>query len=148
VDIREILDRHEKETQRYFGIALSNVNPHVLTDIKNQLLQCLSPTELWIAPGEDQAPLVPVSRVQFCIEVFGKPHPNGLIVFMPDQWMFNWTKNDRAVFWAQLAETYGQNRIYVVFGETPSIVQFASTYLTRVTTAAQQVSVWTSKRER
>jgi hypothetical protein len=82
------------------------------------------------------------------MQVFHQPHPNGLILFMPEQWMYNWTKNDKAVFWAQLSETYGQNRIYVVFGETPSILQFASQYLTRVNTAAQQISVWTSKRER
>jgi hypothetical protein len=133
--------------RRYKGLVFTSNSSNELSSIRQSLLQALSPIDEWIKPGEYHAPLMPISRMDFCEQVFRKNHPDGLLIFLPEEWMFDWTDDDKRVFWRELSQTFGQNKIYVVSNGTTSNIQlinknFVSTHLEK-----SNITAWTSKYE-
>jgi threonine aldolase len=62
--------------------------------------------------------------------------------------MVGWSNADRRVFWANFAETFGRNRVVVVFTGTPAALTNVENYLQRTETFGPAVHVYTSKYER
>jgi hypothetical protein len=145
MDVREILDQREREKPRYAGLGFSASSAQVLVDIKDKLVRYLSPIDVWSFPGRDLAPNRPISRLELCEKAFSDRHPNGLIVYLPEEWMFDWPDKERMAFWAALAQTFGINSVYVVFSGAPFNTQLISHYFLQTAVPGQQFSLWTSR---
>jgi len=146
---RFLIDRaNQSPPPRYIGLAFSAAKQTELEGLKAKLSQLLRPVTVWERPGQDGAPSVPISRNEFCTRLFSDPHPNGILVHLPEEWMVGWSTADRRVFWAHLAETFGRNRVFVVFTGTPATLANVEYYLQRTETFGPAVHVYTSKYER
>lgn len=147
MDVKTFLQFRESVSPRYLGCAFSSNEISQLKKLHVELLKFLSPIEDWTQPGEFDSPAVPISRRIFCDLVFSKRHQNGLLIQFPEEWMFDWTELDKGVFWTTLSQTYGVNKIYVIFKGTPSNIQEVSKYFNQVSIDNSNTSVWTSKYE-
>ena len=146
---RFLIDRaRQSPPPRYIGVAFSAARQAELESLKAKLSQLLHPITVWERPGQDGAPDVPISRNEFCTRLFSDPHPNGILVHLPEEWMVGWSNADRRVFWAHLAETFGRNGVFVVFTGTPATLANVENYLQRTETFGPAVHVYTSKYER
>lgn len=147
MDVKTFLQLREDASPRYLGCAFSSNEISQLKKLHAELLKFLSPIEEWAQPGEFDSPMVPISRSKFCDLVFSKRHQNGLLIQFPEEWMLDWTELDKGVFWTTLSQTYGVNKIYVIFKGTPSNIQEVSKYFNQVSLDNSNTSVWTSKYE-
>lgn len=146
---RFLVDRERQSPPpRYTSVAFSATKQVELDTLKAKLSQLLRPVTVWEKPGQDGAPAVPISRNEFCTRLFSEPHPNGILVHLPEEWMVGWSNADRRVFWANFAETFGRNRVVVVFTGTPAALTNVENYLQRTETFGPAVHVYTSKYER
>ena len=119
-ELKEFITLRKQKPSRYLGLAfLSNSMPG-LEFLKRKLAQYFPSAEMWDKPGHNGAPRIPVSRIDFCHEIFRKQHPDGLIVYLPEEWMVGWADEEKRVFWSNLAETSGLNKIYIIYASTPS----------------------------
>lgn len=144
-----LIDRaRQSPPPRYLSVAFSATKQGELDTLKAKLSQLLRPISVWEKPGQDGAPAVPISRNEFCTRLFSEPHPNGILVYLPEEWMIGWSNADRRVFWTSLAETFGRNRVVVVFTGTPATLANVENYLQRTETFGPAVHVYTSKYER
>ena len=147
MDVSDFLKAYEKQDKRYLGIAFSSNSPAQLKKIKEDLLRHLSPIEEWESPGTFSSPEVPVSRLQFCQSAFVNRHPQGLLINLPEEWMFDWSVLDRVAFWNMLSQTYGMNRVYVIFRGTPTSMQAVGNCFEPQDLGKSNVTVWKSKYE-
>ena len=148
--VRRFLVNRERQSPppRYTSVAFSATKQVELDTLKAKLSQLLRPVTVWEKPGQDGAPAVPISRNEFCTRLFSEAHPNGILVHLPEEWMVGWSAADRRVFWANFAETFGRNRVVVVFTGTPATLANVENYLQRTETFGPAVHVYTSKYER
>ena len=147
MDVKTFLHSRVDTNPRYLGCAFSSNDISQLTKLHADLLKFLSPIEEWARPGEFNSPAVPISRRKFCDLVFSQHHQKGLLIQFPEDWMFDWTELDKGVFWTSLSQTYGVNKIYVIFRGTPSNIQEVCKYFNQVGLDNLNISVWTSKYE-
>ena len=148
MDVREALSLYSKTNVRYRAVIFTDNKIGVLQHLKNKLMQCLSPIRVWGSPEDVGAPPVPISRSDFCRLVLEGNQDDGLILFRPEQWMFDWTEKDASNFWIQLSETYGRNWVYVVTAEALNNLKFISNSFKKTNSDSQAFSVWISKHER
>lgn len=146
-EIKGFLALRKRISPRYLGLAfLANSMPG-LELIKRKLTQLLAPVEIWDRPGHNGAPRIPISRNDFCHAIFNAEHPDGLIVYLPEEWMLSWPSDDRRVFWSNLAQTYGRNRVYVVYAGTPSNMSHLQSYFHRKDIGESDIAILSSKYE-
>lgn len=133
---------------RYLGVAFGANSVTTMVQLKNKLIQLLGQPVLWARPGENGAPSAPISRNEFCTTLFKQTYPDGILVYRPEEWMIDWADNDKRTFWSNLAETYGRNPVYVIFGATGPNLANVGHYLQRLSAATDQsFSIHTSKFE-
>jgi len=146
--IKEFLSLRNRISHRYLGLAfLANSMPG-LELLKRKLTQLLTPVEIWDRPGHNGAPLIPISRNNFCHAIFNVKHSNGLIVYLPEEWMLSWPDDDKRVFWSNLAQTYGHNRVYIIYAGTPSNMSHLQSYFHRNDIGESNFSILSSKYEK
>lgn len=146
-ELKEFLASRARSSPRYLGLAfLANSMPG-LQLLKRKLMQILAPVEVWDRPGHNGAPQAPISRYEFCHAIFGKEHPDGLIVNLPEEWMLGWPDDDRRVFWSNLAQTYGRNKVYVVYASTPLNMSHLQSYFHRNDIGESNFAILSSKYE-
>jgi hypothetical protein len=147
MEINEFLTQFENSNPRYRCLAFSGHSVNSIDEIKNQLLQQLSPIEIWIAPSLNKAPPSPISRIDWCYKVFTEPHPEGLLILSPEDWMFEWTEADQRHFWVTLSQAFGDKKgVFVIFKETPTITMLVTQLFDQRHLTGNR-SAWTSKRE-
>lgn len=147
MEINEFLTQFKDSNPRYTCLAFSGHSVNSIDEIKNQLIQQLSPIELWIEPSLDKAPPTSISPKDWCNKVFTEPHPERLLILSPEDWMFEWTEGSQGHFWAMLSQAYGgkEKEVFVIFKETPAITMLVMKYFVQRHLTGNR-SAWTSKR--
>jgi hypothetical protein len=146
-ELKDFLTSRSRSLPRYLGVIfLANSMPG-LDLLKRKLMQNLAPVEIWEIPGQNGAPKIPISRYDFSNAVFSCRHPDGLIIYLPEEWMLGWADDDRRVFWSNLAQTYGNNNIYVVYAGTPSNISHLQSYFSRKNIGDSNFAILSSKYE-
>lgn len=145
--LKEFFAKRQRSSPRYLGLAfLANSMPG-LELLRRKLDQLLAPIDIWDRPGFDGAPQIPISRSDFCHAVFSVERPNGLIVYLPEEWMLGWPDDDRRVFWSNLAQTYARNNVYVVYASTPTNMSHLQNYFHRQALGDSNFAILSSKYE-
>lgn len=140
----QLLTIHQAPKVRYRGLGLS---ANALEDLLliTQILQTLLPDyTLWVQ-GQPDAPELPCHRATFIEQAFEMPQSSGLIISLPEEWMFEWSRLDQRAFWSALSETYGRHAVIAVFADTFENTRFVEPYLNVKPLSSLPVRVWTSK---
>jgi hypothetical protein len=145
--LKKFFNKRQRSIPRYLGVAFLADSMAGLELLRRKLDQLLAPIDIWEHPGQNGAPKIPISRSDFCHAVFSVPHPNGLIIYLPEEWMLGWPDDDRRVFWSNLAQTYGRNNIYVVYASTPTNINHLQNYFHRQEIADPNFAILSSKYE-
>lgn len=146
MDVKNFLtDVFNTTSRRYLGVVFSSNSPNELKRIHQSLLQHLSPIEEWIGPGQYKAPQIPITRLSYCDLVFREKYPEGLIINCPEDWMFGWSEEDKKVFWTQLSQTYGLNKVFVITSGSPSNLQMINKSFVSHQLNNSNITAWTSK---
>lgn len=149
MDVRNFLiEEFETNSRRYLGVVFTSNSPQELIKIHQKLQQHLCPVEEWAGPGQFSAPQIPITRLKFCDSVFREKHPDGLIINFPEDWMFDWSDDDKRVFWTELSQTYGINKIFVITAGSPSNIQMISKSFISRQLNNSNITAWTSKYDR
>jgi hypothetical protein len=130
MDLESFVTAYQESRPRYLGLAFSSPSVPALVKARDRLQRLLAPVDVWRDPDDKVSPMQPISRLQFCDEVFHKRHLDGLIIAFPEEWMIEWPDPERGVFWCRLSETFGVNHIYSLFIETPLNLQHVTRYFT------------------
>lgn len=146
-ELDELIRARKKANTRYRGLAFSATSQEGLLQLKQKLLQILSPITVWTYLEQGDAAGLRMSRINFCDAAFKERHPDGLLIYLPEDWMVDWPSSEKRVFWSRLSDTYGINDVYVVFAGTPSNIQDVNSYLVPHGLKNLPVSVWSSKYE-
>lgn len=146
MELNEFLTQFENSKPRYCCLAFSGHSINSINEIKNQLIQQLSPIELWIEPSLDKVPPSSISPIEWCKKVFTEPHPERLLILSPEDWMFEWTEAEQRHFWAKLSQASGDKKgVFVIFKETPAITMLVTQLFDQRHLTGNR-SAWTSKR--
>lgn len=145
--LKEFLTKRQRSLPRYLGVAFLADSMPGLELLRRKLDQLLAPVDIWERPGHNGAPQIPISRSEFCHAVFSVARPNGLIIYLPEEWMLGWPDDDRRVFWSNLAQTYGRNNVYVVYASTPTNMSHLQSYFHRQEIAESNFAILSSKYE-
>lgn len=145
--LKDFLSKRQRSSPRYLGLAFLASSMSGLELLKRKLHQLLAPVEVWDRPGHNGAPQIPISRSDFCHAIFGVERPDGLIIYLPEEWMLGWPDDDRRVFWSNLAQTFGRNDVYVVYASTPSNMSHLQNYFHRKEIGDSNFSILSSKYE-
>ncbi len=148
LELKAFLSARQKKQVRYIGLAFSATSQDGLELLKKSLSRLLAPVEIWEGPGLGNAPQVPVTRDEFSHQIFRKKHNDGLLIFLPEEWMIDWAPSDKQVFWTNLAATFGENHVYVVFAGTPINFNHIQQYFQQHYIGEQSFSILTSSYER
>lgn len=141
----QLLAIHEAPKVRYRGLGLS---ANALEDLLliTQILQTLLPDyALWVQ-GQPDAPESPCHRATFIEQAFEIPRSSGLLISLPEEWMFEWSGLEQRAFWSALSETYGRHTVIAIFADTFENTRFVEPYLkAKALSSSLPVRVWTSK---
>ncbi len=148
MDLETFISRYQRSLPRYRGLAFSASSISVISEVRDRLQRYLAPVDLWRMPGDGVSPTRPITKSDFHQEVFDRPHPDGLIICFPEEWMVEWPDPERDLFWCSLSETFGANWIYSLIGETPLGVQHISRHFHRTSLENGAVTAWTSRHGR
>jgi len=141
--LNQTLAEHDAPNVRYRGLAISTHVVEALSLI-TQTLQILLPRYTLWELGQNEAPALPIHRADFIEKAFEMPQ-TGLIISLPENWMFEWSNLDQRAFWAALSETYGRHTIIAVFADTFENTSQVEPYFNVKSLSSLPLRVWISK---
>ena len=141
--LTQLLTIHKAPNVRYRGLGLSANAPEDLLLI-TQILQTLLPDYTLWAQGQPDTPKLPCHRATFIEQAF-ENYKSGLIISLPEEWMFEWSNLDQRAFWSAFSETYGRHTVIAVFADTFENTRFVEPYFNVKPLSSLPVRVWTSK---
>ncbi|RKZ92551.1 MAG: hypothetical protein DRR19_03875 [Candidatus Parabeggiatoa sp. nov. 1] len=139
----QLLAAHNAPNVRYRGLGLSANAPADLA-IMTETLQTLLPEYTLWELGQNGVPELPCHRAVFLEQAF-EVFKRGLIIYLPEEWMYEWSTLDKRAFWAALSETYGRHTVIAVFADTFDNTRLVEPYLNVKPLSSLPVRVWVSK---
>jgi hypothetical protein len=141
--LTQLLTAHNAPNVRYRGLGLSANAPEDLALI-TETLQTLLPDYILWELGQNCAPELPCHRAAFIEQAF-EVFQRGLIISLPEEWMYEWSNLDKRAFWAAISETYGRHAVIAVFADTFDNTRLVEPYLNAKPLSSLPVRVWVSK---
>jgi hypothetical protein len=141
--INQILIEYNAPCIRYRGFAISTYVIEELPQIIDTLKILLPDYTLWEL-GQQEAPQLPIHRIDFVENAF-ETHKAGLIIYLPENWMFDWPKLEQRAFWSALSETYGKHTVIAVFADTFETTPLVEAYFNVKSLSSLSIRLWISK---
>ncbi|MEK8015340.1 MAG: hypothetical protein VSS75_000625 [Candidatus Parabeggiatoa sp.] len=141
--LNQTLAEHHTPRVRYRGLGISSNAVEDLSLISQTLQTLLPHYTLWEL-GQKEAPELPIHRVDFIEKAFEMPQ-TGLIISLPENWMFDWSNLEQRAFWAALSETYGRHTVIAVFADTFENTRLVEPYFKVKSLSSLPLRVWVSK---
>ena len=134
-------------SERYRGLAFAAKEELMLSTVRDIVVRNFEPVELWLSPGKGNAPEVPCLPITFNERVFGGEHREPLVIYRPEDWMYDWPFLEKKAFWSQLAMAYGMHDVIAITADVLETVRSMDLYLEPTPIGAFPVRVWTPKQQ-
>lgn len=138
------LQIHYQASCRYQGVVLTSRFLPDLQQISTELPRFFEDYEYWQEPGIKSAPDSSCKGRFFCDKAFHQER-NGLIILEPENWLFEWPREERKGFWSQLGNHYGRYPVIILARDVDFTTSDLSNYFKVSSTALNNYRFWTSK---
>ena len=140
----QALQAYYQGSCRYQGIVLTSRFLPDLQQLSTGLTRFLEQYEYWQEPGMPPAPDSTCKGRSFCDKAFHQER-NGLIILEPENWLFEWPREERKGFWYQLGNHYGRYPVITLARDVDFTTSDLSSYFRAGPTALNTYRFWTSK---